>query len=436
MKTKKVIFTLCAILGFGAVPVLSVAAPVDGVVAVVDKEIVLLSELNEITRLTMAQEKQATADSATFNEMRRKILGRIIDDRILLAKANSETLQVSEPEINQLVEEQVSALAKRYGTPDSLDKALKSEYGLSLSKLRRKYRKDIRDNLIKQRFREKLVHKASVTRDEVAKFYTDYKDSLPSEEASVNLSHIMLKIAPTPELEQKALDKISRIQARLARGEAFGKIAVEVSEDPTAKDSGDIGTFAKGELGLPEFETAAFALKAKEVSPPIRTQLGYHLIQVVDRTERKVHVRQITVLVKPSETEEKKIVDRLESLRAGIKDSAAFAAAARRESQDENTKASGGALGWYTLDRLSPDYGTVIKDLDQGEISRPVRIGEGFHLLRLNSKSDSRALTMADDYPVLERMALSHKVSTQMENQLREWRKDFHVQTMLDEFEK
>ncbi len=435
MMTRNMMLSILAALGFAAAPVVTVAAPADGVVAVVDKEIVLLSELNEITHLTLAQEKQRAPDSAMFNEMRHKILGRIIDDRILLAKAKSETIEVAESEINQLVEEQVSALAKRYGTPDSLDKALKNEYGLSLSKLRRKYRKDIRDNLIKQRFREKLVHKASVTRDEVARFYTDYKDSLPTEEASVNLSHIMLKVAPSPDLEQKALDKIGRIQTRLA-GEPFGKLAVEVSEDPTAKDSGDIGTFAKGELGLPEFEEAAFALKAKEVSRPIRTQLGYHLIQVVDRTERKVHVRQITVLVKPSDAEEKKITDRLDSLRATIKDSVGFANAADRVSQDENTKGSGGALGWYTLERLSPDYGNVIKELDEGEISRPVRIGDGFHLLRLNKKSDSRALTMADDYPVLERMALSQKVQTQMENQLRGWRKDFHVETMLDEFEK
>ncbi len=425
-------FILFLVLATGAAS----AKPADGVVAVVDKEIVLLSELNEIARLSFAQEQKDERDTATFNEMRRKMLSRIIDDRILLAKANAETVEVTETEINQMVEEQVGALAKRYGSLDSLDKQLKTEYGLSLVKLRRKYRKDIRDNLVKQRFRDKLVRKAGVTRDEVAKFFSDYKDSLPKEEASVNLSHIMLRVTATPDLEKKAAEKIGRIQARLAKGESFAKLAVEVSEDPSAKDSGDVGSFAKGELGLPEFEEAAFALKAGQISAPVRTEVGYHLIQVKDRTDRKVHVRQITVMVKPTQSEQQKAASRLDSLRTTLKDSVSFAAAAQRISEDENTKTKGGALGWYTTQRMSPEYADSIKNLEEGEISRPVVIGDGVHLFRINRKSSSRELSLADDYAMLERMALTYKVQKQMEDQLRNWRKDYHVQVFLSEFEK
>lgn len=408
---------------------------IDGVVAVVDRDIILLSELNEITRLTMAKEASSLSNQSLFREKRRLVLRRMIDDRVLLARAKAESVEVSSEEVEELLARQLTALRKGYGGEEALGRVLQQQYGLSVAKLKRQYRKDIRENLLKQRFHEKRLRKTTVNREEVQAFFRDYQDSLPMERASIHLSHLQVIAKSTQENEKKARLKIEEIRQKLSSGGNFSALAFQFSEGPNAKDSGDIGTFKKGGLGLPEFERAAFSLQSDETGPVVRSRLGYHLIRMLDRTDREVHVRHIVIRVEPSEEEYKQIHAFLDSLKQVCTDSASFAVAVARHSDDKNTVQRGGVLGWYTRERLSRQTFKAVADLEPGSISEPLRIGSAFHLFRVNQSAKNRKLNLQDDYADLEKLAGAEKAKTELTEEIERWRKDFHIRIMLDEME-
>jgi peptidyl-prolyl cis-trans isomerase SurA len=425
-------FLLSFFISFGAS-----AAILDGVVAVVDKEIILFSELNEITRLALATDKQSVteADTALFREMRKKVLGRILDDRVLLARARQESLVVSDDEVKEMLDRQIEALSRQYGSLSALDAELQQKYDLSVVKLKRQYKKDIQENLLKQRFQEKYFRQTSVNREEVNQFYSTYKDSLPAKKEAMSLSHIALSAKSSSEKEKEARHKIAAAQARINAGESFEAVAAAVSEDPSAKDSGDIGTFTRGSLGLPEFEQAVFELKIGEISQPIQTRLGFHLIKVLERSDRQAHVRHILALLKPSEEAVKTILATLDSIQKTVKDSAGFAASAIQYSEDDASKSRGGYLGWYTPDQLPQDFADSLLLLGAGQISNPMRAGDVFHLFRMNSRSENRPLSVEEDYENIRNMAQTYKVKKELENKIRVWRGDYYIQNYLAQFD-
>ncbi len=422
---------LFALLFIFLIPFQSQGIVIDGIAAVVGKDVVLMSELDEIVRLSMMREGQVSKDSSLFNERRRLVLDKIIDDKVLLARAKKESVQVSLEEVNTFLDNQLSSLSKQFGSMEAFEANIKEQYGLTLAKLKKQYRKDIRDNILKQKFRERLFYKTSVTREDVISFYETYKDSLPREKSSINLSHILMMPTHSVDIEKKAREKIEAIKLRLDAGESFEKLAFELSEGPSAKDSGDIGIFRKGGLGLPAFEKEVFSINAGEISKIVRSKLGFHIIKVVKRNDREASVKHILTIVKPSQNVEKAIRSTLDSIRENTKDSVSFALAAQKFSMDENTNKKGGYLGWYTKERLFPEYFNAIKDLDQGEISEPVKIKGGYHIFRVNRLEDSRMLTISDDYNMIEKLAKSAKSQEKLDKNLRKWREDVYIKNYL-----
>ena len=407
----------------------------EGTVAVVGKDPILLSELNEITKITLMREGKPPEDTALFKEMRHIVLQRIVDDRVLLEHAQQESIIVTNEEVEERLKAQMDALQEQAGSREALEEQLKSQVGLTYLELKKKYQKDIREQLIKVKFREKLFQKTSATNEEVVAFFNNNQDSLPMDSASVNLSHIMIKVAPEKSMEERALKKIEGAQARIAAGERFEKIAFELSEDPSAKDSGDIGFISRGAIGLPEFESAAFSLDAGAVSSIAKSKLGYHLIKVVEKNDRQVHIRHILVLLKPSDDIVNTALARLDSLKSSIKDSAGFAVAAAKYSEDAKTKANGGYLGWFPSGRLSPEYREAIEKLKPGEISKAIMVDNACHIFLVNQATQSRKLTLADDYAMIQKMAGYDKIKQQLEGNLRLWRSNVYIEDNLDKID-
>jgi len=176
------------------------------------------------------------------------------------------------------------------------------------------------------------------------------------------------------------------------KGRLFEDVARQFSDDPSARVGGDLGTFGHGDM-VPEFETVAFSLKPMEISQPIRTRFGYHIIQVLehipatDSTEEQVHARHVMVQAKPTPADEERARKRAMAVRDTLMHGADFAAVAKRYSADSATRDSGGVLGEIPVPGLPANLREPLSGLRVGEVSVPFKRDAGYHIFKLLSRS-------------------------------------------------
>ena len=246
-------------------------------VATVNGQPIKKAELERITE-TLLNASARSLKSLSIPDQKqayRQMLGNLIIDRLVSTQAASET-------VNPLdVETRLDEFRRQYATPAGFEADVKKS-GQTLDQIRQNIRNQIaREHWIDKQIDDQVI----VTPQEVEKFYQDGPSNKFNEPENVTASHILIKVrrdAP-PEEVLTAEKKANEVADRLKKGENFEDVAVQVSEDPAAKkNKGNLGAFSR-EGVMPEFANAAFGLKVGEVSPPVRTQFGYHLIKVTDR---------------------------------------------------------------------------------------------------------------------------------------------------------
>jgi len=162
---------------------------------------------------------------------------------------------------------------------------------------------------------------------------------------------------------------------------------------------------------LQEYEEAAFALKEGEISDVVQTQVGLHIIQLVERRGEKIRTRHILIRLQPTVDDEKRIINQLQSIREEIINGANFDSLALLYSDDENVDNDKGHLGVWEVEKLAiPAFKEEIKKLKEGEISAPFKTEFGYHILRLNSRQEARPLSIEDDWEQIQQLALNYKM--------------------------
>jgi len=245
----------------------------------------------------------------------------------------------------------------------------------------------------------------------VEAFYQQFRDSLPRVEASVDISHILMQIKPSEESAKQALEKIKKIKQLLDNGADFAQVARQYSEDPgTRERGGDLGFVERGTL-VKEFEEVAFQLKPGEISDIVRTQFGFHIIQLLERRGEQIHVRHILIQLQPTQADEQRTYEKLVEIRKKIiSGEATFEAMALKYSDDPNVQKDKGHLGVFRINSLQiPEFKAVIDTLKEGEISMPVRTQFGYHIIRLNKRIEPHVMTLETDWQQIEQMALDYK---------------------------
>lgn len=210
-------------------------------------------------------------------------------------------------------------------------------------------------------------------------------------------SHILVKVSPnaSPADTLKAYNKIMDIRKKLVAGGKFDEIARKYSEDESAKDrpgrdaqstvkgnGGDLGYFSVLNLYY-EFETAAYNLKIGEISKPVRTPVGYHLIMVTDRKPALGKVQAGHILIKEVPGKEDSIKARIDEAYKRILDGEDFESVVRNYSDDKGTAAKGGMLPWFGSFRMVPEFVLPLYDMKPGDISKPVHTMYGWHIIKM-----------------------------------------------------
>jgi len=209
-------------------------------------------------------------------------------------------------------------------------------------------------------------------------------------QTDVRASHILIKVGPdaSPQDTLVAYKKITSLREKIVKKEiSFEKAAMDNSEDSYSKvKGGDLGYFTSMEMVYP-FENAAYSLKVGEVSMPVRTQFGYHLIKVTNKKADvgQVQVAHIMLRTPPhmNTTDSLKIKTKIDSIYALIQQGQSFADLARKYSQDPSSAKSGGVIAWFGVGRMPAQFEAMAFSLkNPGDISVPFRTNFGWHIIK------------------------------------------------------
>ncbi|MBD3161316.1 MAG: hypothetical protein GF346_03860, partial [Candidatus Eisenbacteria bacterium] len=192
---------------------------------------------------------------------------------------------------------------------------------------------------------------------------------------------------PDSVVEENYRQRAEEIREEIVGGLPFEEAARRYSDDErSAEQGGLLGRFSPGELGDRNFESVAFTLPRGEISEPVRTNLGYHLLEVVARDSEGAwaRVRHILVGITPSKSDAQRVRRKVQRIRDRIvAGEITFAEAVRRHSQDHASREEGGDVGWLPIDNFLGETRAAVEDLRVGEISPIAEVEGGFHVFKL-----------------------------------------------------
>jgi peptidyl-prolyl cis-trans isomerase SurA len=392
------------------------------IAAIVNKSVILASEVDERFAQAAARFNIDPADSATVAKLRRDVLEQLIENQVILDEATKLGLTVSAQEVNQAVDREIDAVRERLGGEEAFQRALKEERTPEAD-LRQRYAPEVKEQLLISRAVAREVQsKTTVTDADVRQFFQANRDSIGRRPEQLDLAHIMFAYEPDSAQVRRARAKADSLRGAIVKGAAFEEIARRFSDDPSGQRGGDLGTFGRGDM-VPEFEQVAFGLKPGEISQPVRTRFGFHIIKVekheaaTDSTEETLHARHVMIGLRPSPGDEDRARKRAMAVRDSLMKGADFAEMAKRHSQDTATKDSGGALGEISAANLPANLREVLTGMTLGEISVPVRRETGYHLFKLLGRTPEADYKFEDIKDQLRQMVLNRK----LEETYRRW---------------
>ncbi len=401
----------------------------DRIVAVVGDQIILDSELKFQIDLYVNQMGITLKNEEGKNQLKRNLLEQAINNKLLLIAAKEDTtIQVSSQEVEDAVKEQLKKVKSEL-TQEAFEAQLKAE-GLTESELKKKYREQIKNQMMIDRLVASKLSKVSVSTKEVKDFYQTYKDSIPDQPEAVKLSHILLEIKPSAKTLDSLKKRAEKVWELAKKGEDFAQLAFLYSDDPSAKDGGDLGFFKKGDM-IPKFEEVAFALKPGEISQVVQTEFGYHIIKAEEKKDGQLRAGHILILVRPSPEDSSQVEELADSLYRQLLEGKDFGDLAKKFSDDEESKKMGGELGWYPVDQMTPEFKEGVKDLEIGKISPPLKSQFGIHILKVLDRREQRKLSLEDDWDTIKDMVRRKKTNELIAKWVEKLREKTYVEIRL-----
>lgn len=385
---------------------------IDGIAAVIGDEIVLESDIEDQANYAK-QQGANVGDKCDFMES-------ILNNKLLIYEAKKDTL----------VENRSAAIKEMAGTkytqilsqfPD--EKAMLAAYKFRTSyEMKTAIEKIDADNYYGQAKYGRITEKADVTPNEVTDFYNQFKFQLPNVKDEVALSKISMFPKISAAHKQEIIAKLNKIKDDIKKGESFESQARIYSEDEGSAALGGIyKNINMGQMVKP-FEAAALNLQEGEMSDPVESEFGYHLIQLVKRNGKKYDARHILIKSTPNAEEIAATRKELDSIRTLIMDKKmTFKDAAYKFSDDKSNKFSAGIMtnnqdGSDKLEKLGldPTISYQIAGLKKNDITEPFQQEDQqkrkmMSIIQVNDIIDAHQLDLATDYERIKEMALNKK---------------------------
>ncbi len=402
----------------------------DRIVAVVNDDIILKSELDErLSSIRMRMEQQGTR-MPPDSQIQGQVLEHLISEHVQLQRARMAGLEISDDELNQALQQiaQQNNISLRQ-LPQMLE-----QQGVDYPS----FREEIRRELIQQEVQRQMLHREVTVSDrEIQEFLAD-AEARGDMQGEYLVSHIMISIPSEEESEDvtEARRKAERLHTELGEGADFAELAVTYSEGQQALEGGSLGWRPGAELPS-AFASRVVDMEPGEFTEPFRTSRGYHILKLEDlRREDAVVVEERRIrhiLIRPDEmTVPEEAQLKLERLRQKLKDGADFAALADEYSDDHVSAADGGEMGWQARGAFVPAFDEALDQLEVGELSQPFQTPFGWHIAEvMEVREQDRTSEMRRQQA--EQQIRNRKAQERMEGWLRQLREESFVEIRLDD---
>jgi peptidyl-prolyl cis-trans isomerase SurA len=401
------------------------AQSLDKIVAVVNDEVILESDLQDMEQTIRQQIRQRDAAMPPSDILRKQVLERLIMQRLQIQEADKVGIRVGDDALNAALKQ--IADKNQLTLRQFRDVLEKDGYDFS------QFRETIRDEMIIARLRKSQVEDRVVVSDrEIDNFLATQKIQ-DGGQVEYDLQHILISLpeAASPEEVQAAQEKLEKVQALLKEGGDFSQVAAGYSDGQNALEGGELGWRKQGELPS-LFAEVVPTLAVGEVSQPLRSGSGFHLVRVKDKKSEDVHLVKQTlashILIKTNElTTDEEAQQRLEKLRERIVNGEDFAELARANSDDTGSAIDGGSLGWVSPGVMVPEFEEKMNSLAVGEMSDVFKSRFGWHLIKVY---DRREENMAEEYQrsKAREQIRQRKIDEEMETWLRSMRDEAYVE--------
>lgn len=423
--TKKLwgaLLALSPMLGFAQTNI------VDEIIWVVGNEPILLSDVEETRISSEAYGQPVDNPYCTIPE-------QIAVNKLFVHQAELDSVTVSESDVIRAVDNRINENIQAFGSREALEQM----YGRSVSQMRENLKKQYREQMMADEVRQKLTTDVKATPAEVREYFKNVpNDSLPFIPTQVEVQ-IITSVPEVPRAEVERIEnKLREYARRVNSGEAdFSTLAKFYSEDGSARNGGELGYMGRNQL-VPEFANVAFTLNdPKKVSKIVRSEYGYHIIQLIDKKGDKINVRHILLKPHIDDSEIEKGIARLDSIANDIRaNKFTFDAAALALSDDKDTRNNHGLMAnvdqqngtvssRFEMQDLPADVAKVVDTLSVGQISRAFRMTndkgqEVCAVVMLKNRIEGHPANMTEDFQTLRDVV----VNKRKEEKIEQWIKD------------
>jgi peptidyl-prolyl cis-trans isomerase SurA len=399
---------------------------IDGVGVVVGKNIVLDSDIEKF-KLELENSSEGKVKISDC-----EMLEQLMLQKLLAHHAIIDSIIVSDAEVNAQVERNIQFFSQEYGGVNKVVAA----YGFNdIDDLKKELFKIEKENSLIQREQRSITEDIDVTPEEVRIYYNGLKEKgeLPEFPAEIQLAQLVINAIPSKEENDRIVNKLLEIKKDIEGGSSIRMKAIINSDDPGVTQNGGKYTITKNSPFIKEFKEAAFSLDIGQVSEPIKSMFGYHIIQLHEiRGEARIasHVLMQPEIPQDKLNETKK---RVEEIKAKIaKGELTFEEAVKEFSEDTDTKNNGGLLlneytgeSTFDLTRMDPALYARVSNLKKGEMTDVFydekRGGEKMYkVIIMKDRTDTHIADLVDDYVKVQGLALQKK----KQEAIAKWSKD------------
>ena len=423
---RKLILSMLLITGILCAHAQGGGTMVDGIVAVIGKSIIMRSDLEKHFNDYTAQYK--TVENP--DEIYCTILENLVYNKLMVHQAELDSIEVTDEEVDYRLNSRIQYFLQQTGGDV---KYIENYFHKSMTEIKKEMREMMYEQALIEQVQSGITGSITITPSEVSQFASNINpDSMPMVSTTYQFGEIV-KIPPVSDEEVESVkERLNSYRERILRGEKIGGLARLYSDDPgSASRGGDLGFVERGTL-YPEFEAAAFNLKSGEVSQVVKTQAGYHIIQLIERRGESIRVAHILIQPKPSTDEQVKAIMYLDSVRQVIVDNNIPLDEAAKKFSEGSTRLNGGMVvnpynSSLTFDRQSLDDATftTLNKMIPGEYSEcvPFVNDDGvmaYRLLYLKERVAEHKANLVEDYEMIKNAALEQKKYEAMEKWVKE----------------
>jgi len=412
-------------------------AVVDEIVAVVDDDVVLRSEVERQFQALLRQQRQQQGRLPPREQLWNKVLQRRIDNQVMIVHAQRDTtITAPDSRVQQVLARRIDRLAQRAGGRD----ALEQEYGKTISQLKADFEEPVRDRLLWQRLRQERLNEVSVTPSEVREWFADVpQDSLPTVPMTVQLSHIVRYPEASESAQQQAREVASSVRDSVLAGVPIEEMARRYSDDSATASQGGQMERQLSEL-VPSFAAVVSRAPIGEITQVFQTRFGYHVARVNERSGNTVDLNHVLIEVDKSNASGEEAKRYLGAVRDSITNqNAPFGLMASRHSEEQRSARQGGRVtdpesGESTLrmSKLNASWKSTLRDLEEGQISQPREVQllseeRAFHLVKLTERTPRHQMNLEQDYARIKQLALQRKKQRIYRKWVQELREEVYV---------